>query len=197
VAGTARAVDAAARAVAANPAKISSRTTATTSLFPKWSGSLRLPSPVMENNSAAENDSDVNKDSTAPIASFARKNLLSVPQPDPPAQPTPLRRPGTKLLLAKHSRSGSKASAKPKEAVLAYIASQRHHAETAQYKVEQSSMRPPNIVLFALWAFNSHGWQSPEHLGARYKQMFVAPFTAPYCAAMPFVGSAAHIPKTY
>jgi hypothetical protein len=151
---------------------------------------LRLPSLVADNDLAAKKNSPADTDSTQPIAPLARKNLLSVPQPGPPAKLTPMRRPGTLSRLANDSRLGSQASAKPEEAVLADIAAQRHHAEAAQYKVEQSAMRPPDIVLFALGTFHSHGLSISLHHGELTNQIFDAPYTALFCTMLPSPGSA-------
>jgi hypothetical protein len=48
--------------------------------------------------------------------------------------------------------------------MLADVAAQGHHANAAQQEIKQSVMRPPDVAFMALWAFNSHSWQSPENL---------------------------------
>jgi hypothetical protein len=48
--------------------------------------------------------------------------------------------------------------------MLADVAAQGHQTNAAQQKIKQSLMRPPDVAFMALWAFNSHSWQSPENL---------------------------------
>jgi hypothetical protein len=74
---------------------------------------------------------------------------------------------GGKLAGADRNRSASQASAKPVEAVLADVAAQWDHADAAKDKIDQSAMRPPYVVFMALWTFNCHSWQAPEHSRAR------------------------------
>jgi hypothetical protein len=80
-----------------------------------------------------------------------------------PAPPSHRRRFHAAASCRQWDRSGSQTSAKSVEAVFADIAAHRNHADAAQYKIEQPAMRSPYVGLMALWTFNSHGWQSPEH----------------------------------
>ena len=95
----------------------------------------------------------------------------SIAQTSPPAA-----HPGgnrLKQAVLNAGRSESQASAEPVEAVLADVAAQRNHADAAQYKIDQPAMRPPYVGLTALWTFNSHGWQSPEHPRPRQTKCFM------------------------
>jgi hypothetical protein len=53
--------------------------------------------------------------------------------------------------MQNRSGSGTETSAKPEEAMKAYVAAQGHHADAAQQEVEQSVLRHPNASFTTLW----------------------------------------------